>query len=218
MNTKREKGFTLIELLVVISVISLVASIIISALGTARQKASNVAKIRTLAEVKNALNIYFNDFSGGNGTYPGTDELITKLTMGTTKYIANIDPNIEYVGLVSNHSCATACSSYQISIKGVENTNGNQNIIYSLGSIYDVNSSPASLTVGPMYRFNCNDQNICQSTRHYIYMIYGPGMQAKAYWIGYGAINYPFNTAGTYYIETNSNGNTYISNQFTVNP
>jgi len=91
MNKKQ--GFTLMELIVVIAIISLLASIVLSQLGSAKQKGSDSGKIRTLAEVRNALNVYFNDSNGGNGTYPTTANLTTKLV---PKYIASINPNIKY--------------------------------------------------------------------------------------------------------------------------
>jgi general secretion pathway protein G len=56
-----KKGFTLIELLVVISIISLLSSIVISSVNSARAKGRDTAKVRTLQEVRNALQLYYTD-------------------------------------------------------------------------------------------------------------------------------------------------------------
>lgn len=109
MSTKTKKGFTLIELIVVTAVISLLSSIVISFIGAANTKASDTGKIRALQEVKTALNVYFNDNLGGNGSYPNE---ITVLT--TKKYISSINTNIKYNGLDCNNS--SLCKGYQLAV------------------------------------------------------------------------------------------------------
>ena len=115
MSIKIKKGFTLIELIVVVAIISLLSSIVISSLNVAKQKSTDTAKIKTLQEFRTALNMYYND----NGTYPGTDELIAKLTTGKTKYIASIDSNIKYFGRSTNwESCTSGgCPGYMAAIQ-----------------------------------------------------------------------------------------------------
>ncbi len=56
-------GFTLIELLVVIAIIALLGSIIISSLNRARARARDAVRISDMAQIKNALALYYNQHS-----------------------------------------------------------------------------------------------------------------------------------------------------------
>jgi len=104
-KNKKVLGFTLIELLVVVSIIAMIASVILSALGTAKQKAQDTSKVRELQEVRTALQMYFGD----NGYYPGAD-FKNMLTIGSKKYINSISNNVTYV---VTDSC-TQCNSYTL--------------------------------------------------------------------------------------------------------
>ena len=63
-NYKKNKGFTLIELLVVISIISLLSSVVLSSLNTARAKGRDAQRIRDVIEIRNALELYAQDHGG----------------------------------------------------------------------------------------------------------------------------------------------------------
>lgn len=112
MNTIVKKGFTMIELIVVIAIISLISSVVISFIGDANTKASNTGNIRALQEVRTALNVYFNDSSGGNGSYPDNIELIDK------RYISSINSNVRYKGL---NCMGKECKGYQLAVPLIEN-------------------------------------------------------------------------------------------------
>jgi len=61
-----KKGFTLIELLVVIAIIGVLASIALSSLSEARQRAREAKYIATIKQIETALELYNLD----NGQYP----------------------------------------------------------------------------------------------------------------------------------------------------
>ena len=63
---KNKKGFTLIELLVVISIIALLSSIVLEALGDARKKARDARRWQDIKQIQNALELYRTD----KGNYP----------------------------------------------------------------------------------------------------------------------------------------------------
>lgn len=63
---KNSRGFTLIELLVVISIISVLSSVVLASLNTARTKSRDVRRLSDIRQIRNALELYRND----NGAYP----------------------------------------------------------------------------------------------------------------------------------------------------
>ena len=67
MITSHKRGFTLIELLVVIAIIGVLAGVVLTSLGTARQKARDAQKLAQIRDVQVALENYFD----ANGEYPG---------------------------------------------------------------------------------------------------------------------------------------------------
>lgn len=57
----KKRGFTLIELLVVIAIIGILASIVLVSLGSARDKAKDVAIKSTLAGFRSSAELYADD-------------------------------------------------------------------------------------------------------------------------------------------------------------
>lgn len=64
---KNKKGFTLVELLVVISIIGILSSFAVVSLNSARQKARDALRRGDMAQVRTALNLYYDD---NNYQYP----------------------------------------------------------------------------------------------------------------------------------------------------
>ncbi|MBI4117530.1 MAG: type II secretion system protein [Parcubacteria group bacterium] len=73
---KKTKGFTLVELLVVVSIIGLLSTLAVVALGSARVKARDVRRANDVRQIMNALELYYNE----NGKYPIES---TAKTLGT---------------------------------------------------------------------------------------------------------------------------------------
>jgi len=63
---KQQQGFTLIELLVVISIISLLSSVVLASVNSARARARDARRITDLKEIQKALELYYD----ANGSYP----------------------------------------------------------------------------------------------------------------------------------------------------
>src|SRR3989338_390733 len=65
---KQKRGFTLIELLVVISIISLLATLVVTALNNARAKARDAKRLADINQLQKALDLYYDKYN----TFPAS--------------------------------------------------------------------------------------------------------------------------------------------------
>ena len=111
MFESRKKGFTLIELLVVIAIISILASVVLASLNTAREKSRDAKRISDVKQLQIALELYFDD----NGGYPLALDAASLVTGGylpaiPTPPTGTDDVAYLYAGL------GTGCTDYHLGV------------------------------------------------------------------------------------------------------
>jgi type II secretion system protein G len=106
----KQRGFTLIELLLVISILSFLASIILTSLSSARAKARDSERIQEMRQIQTALELYRQ----ANNSYPVSRGVMSSLVLPglTPTYISAIptDPTGNDPYMYCNHasSCVVA--------------------------------------------------------------------------------------------------------------
>lgn len=90
LRNKKQTGFTLIELLVVIAIIGLLASVVLLALNSARQKSRDAKRLADMRQLASALELYFND----NSSYP------TSAAIGVLSNTTAPGLSPKYIGLI----------------------------------------------------------------------------------------------------------------------
>jgi len=179
MYTRASKGFTLIELLVVISIISLLSSVVLTSVQSARVKARDAQRITTLVQLERAIELYRSN----NSSYP---------------YIASPGAcfgsagNCTNVGLLNGgNTLQTLLSSYLaggvlpqdpkpwlhtlLTDRGyryvVESTNPQRYCLYSYSNIENMNNVPLKMR-SPLCAANssgyCNSETAPWSNRAFV--------------------------------------------------
>lgn len=95
---KKTSGFTLIELLVVIAIISLLSSVVLASLNSARSKARDARRIADIRQIQTALELYYDSY----GNYP----VMTESECGGTEGYTVSNNNFMQM-LVTNKFLAT---------------------------------------------------------------------------------------------------------------
>ena len=154
-RTSKHEGFTLIELLVVISIISILISILLPALGKARESSRNVKCLSSLKQIGLVTTSYCNDF---DDYYPYSNFdwiLLTWKYAYPGKPMTAASPNTLNMFPNTIYSCAefefhhdagvTFQRSYAFNIRMVDNSSVTPNRIMEI-------IKPASCSVNVDYR------------------------------------------------------------------
>lgn len=112
LRNKNKAGFTLIELLVVIAIIGLLASVVLLALNSARQKSRDAKRLADVRQIASALELYYNDMNG----YPTGSVSVTAGggVFGAANTVVGLTPT--YIGLApaaptpQDGSCASGAT------------------------------------------------------------------------------------------------------------
>lgn len=152
-TTRSSAAFTLIELLVVIAIISILASVVLANLGSARQKGRDGKRVSDVKQIQLALELYYD----ANSRYPlnGWAALSTALS---GVYIAQT-PNDPISGNAYGYyatpsgcdNSATKCTGYYIG--AIMESTGQVGV---LSSDYDVNIGGNNISVNGT-ALNCNE-------------------------------------------------------------
>lgn len=103
---KNKKGFTLIELLVVVAIIGVLASVVLASLNSARAKGKDAARIQSIRQIRNAMELYYFDnglYAAASGGVDGAGINVSALATPLSSYLkissmtTDVTNNIQYV-------------------------------------------------------------------------------------------------------------------------
>lgn len=126
---QNQKGFTLIELLVVIAIIGLLASVVLLALGSARQKSRDAKRLGDMRQMASAMELFFND----NNAYPQSlASLVPSYIGAIPTYPSPYDSCTPTSYTASYTVPATPASTYQLLFCLSQNTGGLTGTLHTL--------------------------------------------------------------------------------------
>jgi prepilin-type N-terminal cleavage/methylation domain-containing protein len=135
---KKFKGFTLIELLIVVAIIGLLSAVVLSSLGTARNKAKDAKLKAELSQLRAQAEMY-NDTNGNFGTaYSGLCSGATagSLFVADTKVAAIITS----ITTTAAPTCQSSASAWAVSAP-LPGTATKHWCVDSLGSSKEINAA-----------------------------------------------------------------------------
>lgn len=143
MYQNNQLGFTLIELLVVISIIGLMSTTVLAAVNSARVKADNAARVRTIQEYKKAFDLSYD----ADGQYPLTlaGAVDTNVCLGN--YPDPVNQCNDLAGPLSEDSNVSSAIERFLSSRPIHQT------LLISGFLFD----------GPIYNTRCSAYSPCRS-------------------------------------------------------
>ena len=109
----KRNGFTLVELLVVLTLLGLLAIVSITSLNPLLQleKTANAHRLHDLEQIKNALDIYYND----HNCYPASLPFGSKWSQGGTVYMVKVPQDPDYPTYTYIYETdSTACPQWNV--------------------------------------------------------------------------------------------------------
>jgi prepilin-type N-terminal cleavage/methylation domain-containing protein len=152
---KKQKGFTLIELLVVIAIISILSTVVMTGLNSAREKGRDAKRLSDVKSLQKALELYY-DTCGG---YPGLGSAVIGSVGGLELTTADgtCDATNEFGTLMNplpvnplpNGADYTYCSMAEDSVVGVGSCDAGETTSYQI--TFSIENTAGSLTSAGNY-------------------------------------------------------------------